>query len=66
MAFDDLHPLSKEYIETLAANIEAATHGADVIRYSGDLDEPRARIVQKAVNEGEDFVMWMEGWSAGD
>ncbi len=66
MAFEDLHPKSKEYIEGLANNVVAGTHKVDVIRYSGSIEDPRSRIVQPAVGKGEDFVILMEGYSAGD
>lgn len=66
MAFDDLHPVSKQYIEAMAANIEAGTHTADIIRYSGTVTEPRARIVQAAAGGGEGFTIWLEGYASGD
>jgi hypothetical protein len=66
MAFDDLHPLSREYIEALAGNLDAGTHANTVIRYSGSGEDPRSRIVQPATGGGDDFTLFMEGYSAGD
>jgi hypothetical protein len=66
MSFEDLHPKSKEYIEALTTNVIAGTHKPDVIRYSGDVSDPRSRIVQPPIGSGEEFIILMEGYSAGD
>ena len=66
MAFDNLPPQSQEFINTLVANIEAGTHVANVTRFSGDVNDPRSRLVQKAAQGGDDFVLYMEGYGAGD
>lgn len=66
MAFDILPPQSQEFIKTLAGNIEAGTHVAQVTRYSGDSTDPRSRLVQKAIEGGQDHVIVMEGYGAGD
>jgi hypothetical protein len=66
MAFDELHPLSKEYIEALAGNLDAGTHGNQITRFSGSTEDPRSRIVQKSAGDAEDYTHWLEGYSAGD
>jgi hypothetical protein len=66
VAFDILPPQSQEFIKALAGNIEAGTHLPQVTRYSGDSTDPRSRLVQKAVPGGQDYVILMEGYGAGD
>jgi len=66
VAFDNLPPQSQEFIKALAGNVEAGTHLSEVTRFSGDVSDPRSRMVQKAVPGGEDHVILMEGYGAGD
>lgn len=66
MAFDNLPPQSQEFIKTLAGNMEAGTHTATVTRFSGDVSDPRSRLVQKGAPGNDDYVMVMEGYGAGD
>lgn len=66
MAYEDLHPQSKEYIDALVANIEAGTHTAKIIRYSGSSDDPRSKIVQKSAGAAPDHVIFLEGFASGD
>ncbi len=65
MAFDELHPLSKEYIETLCSNVEAGTHTTKVTRLSGSINDPRARMVQEG-SSAEDLIIYLEGYASGD
>ena len=66
MSFDELHPLSREYIEALCGNVEAGTHSPNVLRLSGDVNDPRARIVQKSAGAAEDHTIFLEGYASGD
>jgi ABC-type taurine transport system ATPase subunit len=66
MAFEDLHPLSKQYIEDLASHVVNGTHTKDIVRYSGSTEDPRSRIVQATAGTEPDYVIYMEGFSAGD
>jgi hypothetical protein len=66
MAFEDLHRLSREYILALTTNIDAGTHTADIVRYSGSIEDPRSRIVQAGANGGPPHEIILEGYSAGD
>ena len=66
MAFDVLPEPAKGYITQLAGNLANGTHTADVTRFSGTVNDPRARIVQKAVEGGEDFTLYLEGYAAGE
>lgn len=66
MTFEALHPLSKEYIETLCGNVEAGTHTTKVVRLSGSINDARARIVQRSVGSAEDLTIFLEGYSSGD
>jgi hypothetical protein len=66
MAFEDLKPMSKQFIEDLVSHVEAGTHTTDITRFSGDLEDRRARIVQKSAGTEPDYTLFMEGFSAGD
>lgn len=66
MAFEELHPQSKEFISALAANVDAGTHTPNIVRFSGSTEDPRSRIVQKSAGSAPDFVIMMEGYAAGD
>jgi len=66
MKLEELKPQAREYLVALAGNVEAGTHGRQFVRYSGTGEDPRSRIVQPAVAGGEDFTIWLEGYSAGD
>ncbi len=58
--------LSFAYIMALAGNVEAGTHSTEVTRYSGSINDPRARIVQKSTGEAEDHTIFLEGYASGD
>jgi len=66
MAFEDLTPLSKQFIEDLSSHVEAGTHTVDITRYSGDIGDSRARIVQKATAANPDYTLYFDGFTAGD
>ena len=66
MTFDALHPLSKEYIETMCGNVEAGTHTVKVLRLSGSINDARARLVQKSAGSADDITIYLEGYSSGD
>jgi hypothetical protein len=66
MAFEDLHPLSKQYIDNLAAHVVDGTHGTAIVRYSGSIEDARSRIVQTSAGSEPDNTIFMEGYSAGD
>lgn len=66
MPFDELHPLSKEYIETMCGNVEAGTHTNKVTRLSGSINDPRARIMQESAGDAEAHTIWLEGYASGD
>ena len=66
MAFEDLLPQSAEFITALAKNIDDGSHGKEIVRYSGSVNDPRSRLVQTADGDGEAFEILMEGYGAGD
>jgi hypothetical protein len=66
MAFEDLTPQSREFITALASRVADGTHAPEIVRYSGNISDPRSRIVQKGAAGNEDYVMFLEGYSAGD
>ncbi len=66
MAFEDLHPRAKEYMDSLASRVLAGTHTDQIVRFSGDINDPRARIVQTSAGSEEDNVIFMEGYASGD
>lgn len=66
VAFEDLHPQSRQFIQALSAHIHDGTHSSNIIRYSGDTSDPRSRIIQKSLGTEPDHIIYMEGYSAGD
>lgn len=66
MAFDTLIPQSREYITALAGNIVAGTHTNEITWHSGSVNDPRARIVQKATGGNDDFTLYLEGYGSGE
>jgi hypothetical protein len=66
VAFDTLIPQSREYITALAGNIAAGTHTTEIRRLSGSVNDPRARIVQKATAGNQDFTLYLEGYGSGE
>lgn len=66
MAFEDLHPRAKEYMDSLASRVVAGTHKSKVTRFSGDINDNRSRIIQPSAGSEEDNIIFMEGYAAGD
>jgi len=66
MAFEDMPPRSQTYINALTANVIAGTHKAEFSRFSGDVSDTRSRIVQPSAGSEPEFVLYMEGYGAGD
>jgi hypothetical protein len=66
VAFEDLTPQSKEYITALAANVDGGTHTPNIVRYSGNIEDPRSRIVQKSAGTEPDYMIVLEGFGAGE
>jgi hypothetical protein len=66
MPFDELPELAQEYITTLATNVVNGTHTPTVTRYSGDINDPRARLVQEATGDNEDYTIYLEGYASGE
>jgi hypothetical protein len=66
VAFDNLIPQSREYITTLAGNVIAGTHTNKITRLSGSVNDPRARIVQKATPGNTDYTLFLEGYGSGE
>jgi hypothetical protein len=66
MAFEELTPLSKQYIEDLASHVEAGTHTAEISQVSGNLEDRRSRIVQTSAGTEPAYTLFLEGFSAGD
>lgn len=68
MAFEDLNltPLSKQYIEDLSSHVVAGTHTPEITRYSGSLEDARARLVLKATKGNPDYTLFLDGFSAED
>jgi hypothetical protein len=66
VAFDNLIPQSRDYITALAGNVAAGTHSNKFTWRSGSVNDPRARIVQKATAGNEDFTLFLEGYGSGE
>ena len=66
MAFDNLIPQSREYITVLAGNVVAGTHTNTIAWHSGSVNDPRARIIQKATPGNTDFTLFLEGYGSGE
>jgi hypothetical protein len=66
MAFDNLPDRPKEYITVLTSNVINGTHTTKIVRTSGSINDPRSRVTQKAVGDGEDFTIFLEGYGAGE
>lgn len=66
MPFDNLPDRPKEYITALAGNVANGTHTTKLLRSSGSVNDPRSRVVQTAVEGGEDFTIYLEGYGAGE
>jgi hypothetical protein len=66
MAFDDLQPLSRQYISDLAGNVVNGTHTAQIVRYSGSLEDARSRIVQASAGTAPEHTIYLEGFASGD
>jgi hypothetical protein len=66
VAFDTLIPQSREYITALAGNVVAGTHTPNFHWHSGSVNDPRARIIQKATPGNTDFTLFLEGYGSGE
>ncbi|MFN2115089.1 MAG: hypothetical protein ACK2T6_05200 [Anaerolineae bacterium] len=66
MPFDILPDRPREYITVLTANVVNGTHTPKIVRSSGSINDPRSRVTQEAVEGGEPFVIFLEGYGAGE